>query len=131
MRISGWPTIPVTPHAPMAVNHRIITGPKNRPTAAVPWRCTANSTTMITAVIGTIQGSRSGWTVLTPSTAESTEMAGVITESPKNRAAPKRPNAASIMEVRPPRGVFHRRSIVISAMMPPSPSLSARITNVM
>src|SRR5262245_46700439 len=37
----------------MAVNHTIITGPNIRPTAAVPLRCTRNSTTMITAVIGT------------------------------------------------------------------------------
>ena len=44
-----------TPHAPMATNHTIITGPKNRPTAAVPCRCTANSATMITAVIGTTE----------------------------------------------------------------------------
>ena len=41
--------------APIAANQTIITGPKTRPTAAVPRRCTANSTTMITAVIGTIQ----------------------------------------------------------------------------
>jgi hypothetical protein len=57
-------------------------------------------------------------------------MAGVIMLSPKNSAAPKRPSAASVMAVRRPRGPPQRRSSVISAMMPPSPSLSARITSV-
>ena len=45
--------MPFTPQAPIAVNQTIITGPNRRPTAAVPWRWTANSATMITAVIGT------------------------------------------------------------------------------
>ena len=37
----------------MAVNHTIITGPKNRPTGPVPNRWTRKSSRMITAVIGT------------------------------------------------------------------------------
>ena len=55
LRISGWSMIAATPQAPIAVNHTIITGPKRRPTAAVPRRCTANNAKMITAVIGTTQ----------------------------------------------------------------------------
>ena len=52
--------------------------------------------------------------------------------SPKNRDAPKMPSVANISAVRRrPFATFHRRSIVMSAMMPPSPSLSARITSVM
>jgi hypothetical protein len=39
---------------------------------------------VITAVIGTIVGSRRGSTTLSPSIAESTEIAGVIMLSPKN-----------------------------------------------
>ena len=46
------------PHAAMATNQTIITGPKIRPTAAVPLHCTAKSTTMITAVTGMINGRR-------------------------------------------------------------------------
>ena len=84
---------------------------------------------MITAVIGTIRCSSEGWTTLSPSTAESTEMAGVIMLSPKNSEAPKIPSAASTTARRPP--MRRRRISVISAMMPPSPSLSARITSVM
>ena len=132
LRISGSSAMPLTPQAPMDTNHRIITGPKKRPTVAVPRRCTANSATMITAVIGTIQSSIPGSTVLRPSTEDSTEIAGVIMLSPKNSDAPKMPSVASIKAVRRrPPATFHRRNIVMSAMMPPSPSLSARITSVM
>ena len=84
---------------------------------------------MITAVIGTMKSSNSGSMTLRPSTAESTEIAGVIMLSPKNSAAPNRPRAASVIVVRLPRGLLHRRSSVISAMIPPSPLLSARITS--
>ncbi len=86
---------------------------------------------MITAVMGTTQSLRSGSTVLRPSTEDSTEIAGVIMLSPKNSAAPKRPSNASISAVRRLRATFQRRNMVMSAMMPPSPSLSARITSVM
>ena len=121
--------MPPTPHAPMATNQAIITGPNTRPTAAVPRRCTRNSTTMITAVIGTTSSSSDGSTTLSPSTADSTEIAGVIMLSPKNSDAPKMPSAASTTAARRPRCALHRRSRVISAMMPPSPSLSARIAS--
>ena len=83
----------------MVTNHTIITGPKNRPTVAVPCRCTANRPTMITAVIGTIHSASRGSTILRPSTADSTEIAGVIMLSPKNSAAPRIPSAA---KPRPP-----------------------------
>jgi hypothetical protein len=49
--------------------------------------------------------------------------------SPKNSAAPKMPRAASTPAVRRLRRPPSRRSRVISAMMPPSPSLSARIAS--
>ena len=129
-RMPGSAAIPPIPHVPIATNHAIITGPKNRPTTAVPWRCTLNNATVITAVIGTTQSLRSGSMVLSPSTAESIEMAGVIMESPKNRAAPNSPRKPSAIAVRCPRVPAPRRSSVISAMMPPSPWLSARITKV-
>src|SRR4029434_3181049 len=59
---------------PDETNHNAITGPKNRPTFAVPIRCTAKSAMMITTVIGMINGSSSGPTTRSPSTAESTEI---------------------------------------------------------
>ena len=120
--------MPFTPQAPIAVNHKIMTGPKNRPTVAVPRRCTRNSPTMMTAVIGTIHSVSRGSMTLRPSTAESTEIAGVIMLSPKNSAAPKMPSAASTAAARRPRAGTHLRTSVISAMIPPSPWLSARIT---
>ena len=42
-----------------------------------------------------------GWTILSPSTADSTEIAGVIMLSPKNKDAPKIPSAASASLVPP------------------------------
>jgi hypothetical protein len=128
-RMPGCPAMPTTPRTPIAVNQTIITGPKTRPTAAVPRRCTANSTTMITAVIGTTSAPSDGWTTLSPSTADSTEMAGVIMLSPKNSEAPKMPAPASSTAARRPCRSPHRRSRAMSAMMPPSPSLLIRIAS--
>ncbi len=47
---------------------------------------------MIAAVIGTIRCPSDGCTTFSPSTAESTEIAGVIMLSPKKSEAPKRPS---------------------------------------
>ena len=121
--------MPETPQAPIATNHTIITGPNSRPTAADPNRWVAKSTTMIAAVIGTTRCAREGCTTLTPSTAESTEIAGVIMLSPKNSDAPKIPSAASAIRVRRPPRTRPRLMSVISAMIPPSPSFDARITS--
>ena len=85
---------------------------------------------MITAVIGTTKSLKSGSITLRPSTADSTEIAGVIMLSPKNSAAPNSPRADNITAVRRPLAPVHRRSSVISAMIPPSPLLSARVTSV-
>ena len=84
---------------------------------------------MIAAVIGTTRLARDGAATLTPSMAESTEIAGVIMLSPKNSEAPKIPSAASTTFVRRPPETSRLRIKVISAMIPPSPSLSARITS--
>ncbi len=118
--------MPATPHAPMVTNQAIITGPNTRPTAEVPRRCTRNSATMITAVIGTTKSFNDGSMTSIPWTADSTEIAGVIMLSPKNSEAPKMPSAARAVACRRPRCAPQRRNCVISAMMPPSPSLSAR-----
>ena len=62
-----------------------------------------------------------------PSTADSTEMAGVITLSPKNRAAPNMPSRTAAATTR--RALTRCRIRAARAMMPPSPSLSARSMN--
>ena len=66
----------------MAANQTTMMGPNTTATVAVPRLCAANSSTRITLLIGTIHGSRSGAKSLRPSTADSTEMAGVMTASP-------------------------------------------------
>ena len=113
----------------MAVNQTTMTGPKRRPTRAVPNRCAANSPTMISAVMGMINGSSDGSTTSRPSTADRTEIAGVIMLSPKNREAPKTPRAASSSLVRALPGTRRRLIKVMSDRMPPSPLLSARMTS--
>ena len=75
-----------TPIKAMAANQRVMIGPNTTPTRAVPRDCTANSA--ISRPIETI--STSGvwkWaptpgTDLSPSTADRTEMAGVMMPSP-------------------------------------------------
>ena len=59
----------------------------------------------------------------TPWTAPSTEIAGVIMPSPKNSAAPKIPSVTSSV----PWTTLLRRSSAVSAMIPPSPRLCARM----
>ena len=95
--------IPRIPRTAIVVNQTIMIGPNMRPTAPVPSRWVANRTTMIVAVIGTTRLSSDGSITFIPSTAESTEIAGVIMLSPKNSAAPKTPRPASRNLVRPRR----------------------------
>ena len=83
---------------------------------------------MIATAMGMTRRDTDGAATWTPSTAESTEIAGVITLSPKNSDAPTMPSPASTAVARLlPAGP--RRINAISAMIPPSPSLSARMMN--
>ena len=82
-----------------------------------------------TAVSGTTRSATDGVTTSTPEIADRTEIAGVIMLSPKNSDAPNTPSSARKIAVRRPPGAPRRRISVISAMIPPSPSLSARITS--
>ena len=66
---------------------------------------------------------------MSPSTADSTEIAGVIMLSPKNSEAPKMPSPARMSFVRRPPGTLRPLIRVMRARMPPSPSLSARSTS--
>ena len=83
---------------------------------------------MTTTEIGSTKCFSAGAATSSPSTADSTEMAGVITPSPKNRQAPLMPTRASAARIRAPGETRCARAI--SARMPPSPWLSARITSV-
>ena len=56
-------------------------GPNNRPTRSVPRRWIANSATMTPSVTGMHGASKSGSSIAMPSTALSTEIAGVISAS--------------------------------------------------
>ena len=79
----------------MVVNQMSMTGPNTRPTAPLPSLCRRKSSTMIVTVIGTTNESIDDAIVFVPSTAESTEIAGVIMLSPKKRAAPNTPSPPS------------------------------------
>ena len=101
-----------------------MTGPKTAATAPVPKRWTANSANRMTMVIGTMYGSKAGVTVFSPSTADRTEIAGVMIASPTNSAAPTTPR------MRMSAGWVAKplRASDISDSVPPSPSSSARST---
>ena len=70
------------PPTARTVNPSAITGPNSRPTASVPNRWIANSPVNTTSAIGTTQDSSPGVATLSPSTADNTEIAGVIIPSP-------------------------------------------------
>src|SRR3954451_13728926 len=73
-------------------------------------------------VSGTAEGSSAGAASLRPSTADSTEIAGVIMESPMNIEAPTTPSASKGQLLRPNA----RCPNAINDSVPPSPLLSAR-----
>ena len=66
----------------MTANQTTITGPKTRPIRWVPKRWIAKTPTRIAIVAGITRACRLGTATFTPSTAESTEIAGVIIPSP-------------------------------------------------
>jgi len=115
------------PRTAMVPNHSTITGPNSRPMAAVPRYWTRNSAIRITTVIGLTQGVKPAPTTSRPSTALSTEIAGVMTPSPYSSVAPKMPMAISRRRLPVPAALQGRTS-ASRARIPPSPWLSARIT---
>ena len=80
--MSGCETICGIASAAIVTKNSIITGPKNAAILAVPWLWTRKSARMIAKVIGRMYGSSLGVTSFRPSTAERTEIAGVIMASP-------------------------------------------------
>ena len=82
MTISGWAAMRPRPAAAMTPNQTTITGPKTRPITWVPKRWIAKRAASTAIVIGSTSESRLGTATFTPSTAERTEIAGVIIPSP-------------------------------------------------
>ena len=64
------------------MNHRAVIGPNQAATLAVPWLCTAESPTRMARLSGSTKRSKAGVASVRPSTAERTEIAGVIIASP-------------------------------------------------
>ena len=82
MTTSGCTTIWLSPAAAIAANHSTVMGPKSLPTLPVPKRCAAKRQHRMTAATGTTTWASPGAATCRPSTADSTLMAGVISESP-------------------------------------------------
>jgi hypothetical protein len=82
----------------------------------------------MTTVMGSTYGSKTGVATLSPSTALSTEMAGVIMLSPYSSDAPNSPASTRIHRRLPGRICRAGATRAVSAIIPPSPRLSARIT---
>ncbi|MNP41699.1 hypothetical protein D3C76_1354150 [compost metagenome] len=74
--------MPYTPSAPSTLNHRTMTGPNRMPMRAVPCFWIRNRATSTTTAIGTTQCPMPSNASCSPSTADSTEIAGVIMLSP-------------------------------------------------
>ena len=109
-------------------NHTIMIGPNTRPIAAVPFRCTRKRPIKMMIAAGKTYASRLGAAMVVPSTAASTEIAGVITPSPYSSAAPNSPKI-TYTHRRPRATGSLPVASADSARIPPSPSLSARITS--
>ena len=85
----------------MAANQITMIGPNRLAMPAVPRRCAANRPIRMAMVSGTTKCPKAGFASLRPSTAESTEIAGVITESPRNIEAPMTPSRKTSAVRRP------------------------------
>ena len=79
---AGFWTIAIAPSTAIVANQTIMMGPKSAPMLAVPRRWITKSPISTTRVMGRMYGLNVGVMISRPSTAESTEMAGVITPSP-------------------------------------------------
>ena len=98
-------------------------GPNSHPIVPDPNRCRTNRPSRIATDSGTTRCASAGVATWTPWIAPSTEIAGVIMPSPKNNAAPKIPSVTS----NAPWATLFRLSRDVSAMIPPSPRLCARM----
>ena len=78
----GWEMISRSPVAAITTNQMIITGPNSRADLVGAPMLDGEQQARMTAPIGSTRSDRPGDATLIPSTADSTEMAGVITLSP-------------------------------------------------
>ena len=74
--------MPSSPSAPIATNQNVMIGPNRRPMRAVPWGCRQNNAINTKTDSGNTYGANSGTGVLIPSSALSTDIAGVMAPSP-------------------------------------------------
>ncbi len=81
-KTAGSWTIWETPSSASTTNQTSMIGPNSRPSVAVPRCWLTKSVTRIAAVMTSTNGSSPGTAISSPSTADSTEMAGVIMPSP-------------------------------------------------
>jgi hypothetical protein len=106
------------------MNQTAMTGPNRKPIAPLPRLCTKKRQTRTKAAFGTTYGVTAGDATPSPSMALRTDMAGVIMASPKNRDAPASPTIKRTVRNGPATGSARDNR----AIVPPSPSLSARMT---
>ena len=81
VRISGVWMMARRPRSPIETNQSTMIGPKRRPIFSVPRRWMANRATRIPSVPGTTNRCMSASMIESPSTAPSTEIAGVMSAS--------------------------------------------------
>ena len=72
----------VTPSDASTAKYTSTIGPKSAPTRATPRDWIKNRAIRMATAIGRTSGRKLDWTTVSPSTAESTETAGVIIASP-------------------------------------------------
>ena len=78
----GWRVMPPIPAIARTLNQTIMTGPNRDPTRPVPHRWTRNNPLRMIAATGSTTSESAGAATCSPSTADSTEMAGVMRLSP-------------------------------------------------
>ena len=116
------------PSAAITKNQIKVTGPNKLPTVAVPYFWITKRQNRIATAIGIMNCFSAGVAISIPSTADNTEIAGVMTDSPINMQAPSMPRIIKRKYSFVPL-LTERSANAIKDKTPPSPLLSARITN--
>jgi hypothetical protein len=93
-----------SPRVAITMNQIAMVGPNIVPTRAVPRRWMEKRAIRTAAVTGTTNGSKLSVATFRPSTADNTEMAGVMMPSPKSRPAGQHQGEAEPTQQRSPRG---------------------------
>jgi hypothetical protein len=122
-RICGVPATATIPVTPIARNQTTMIGPKMWPTFSVPRDWIRKSASSSAAEIGTMYAVNALEMTLMPSTAEMTEIAGVMTPSPSSIEAPIVTTTVIVESAIGPPSCFVRGvASASSARIPPSPS---------